>query len=69
LFKAQWTITPLKDGSLSLEYQLLVDPGGSVPAWLVNLAVVDGPFETMSALREKVKEKKYQEAVLPRLND
>lgn len=61
-FKASWTLTPLSDGYLNIEYQLLVDPGGSVPVWLVNLAVVDGPYETMLNIKEWVMKEKYQKA-------
>ena len=61
-FKALWTITPLKNGMVNVEYQLLVDPGGNIPAWLVNLAVVDGPFETTFHLKEWVMKAKYQNA-------
>jgi hypothetical protein len=63
-FNASWTLIPQKDGSVDVIYQLLVNPGGSVPAWLVNLAAVDGPFETSVKLREWVKKEKYQKAKL-----
>lgn len=59
-FKALWTLTPLKDGSVEIVYELLVNPGGYVPAWLVNLAVVDGPYETMLHVKDWVLKKKYQ---------
>jgi ribosome-associated toxin RatA of RatAB toxin-antitoxin module len=64
-FKASWTLTPLKNGMINIEYQLLVNPGGSVPAWIINLAVVDGPFETMVNMRDWVKKDTYQKASLP----
>jgi hypothetical protein len=64
-FKASWTLTPQKDGTVEVVYQLLVNPAGSIPAWLINLAVVDGPFETSLNLIEWVKKDKYQKAVLP----
>ncbi|MEZ4924256.1 MAG: START domain-containing protein [Crocinitomicaceae bacterium] len=35
-------------------YQNHADPGGSVPAWVVNMFVVDAPFETLSAIRTKI---------------
>jgi len=63
-FNASWTLTPLKDGSIEIVYQLMVNPGGSIPAWLVNLAVIDGPFETCSKLKTLVVTEKYQKAVV-----
>jgi ribosome-associated toxin RatA of RatAB toxin-antitoxin module len=62
LFKASWTLKPLKNGSVEVTYQLLVDPGGFVPAWIINLAVVDGPYETSLKLKDWVKKEKYQKA-------
>jgi len=62
LFNAKWTLIPLKDGLVEIDYQLLVDPGGSLPAWLVNLAVVDGPFETMVGFKKMIVKDKYQKA-------
>ncbi len=64
-FKATWTLTPLKKGIVNVEYQLLVNPGGNIPAWIVNLAVVDGPFETTYNLKEWVTKEKYQKTSFP----
>ncbi|MGZ3885761.1 MAG: START domain-containing protein, partial [Bacteroidia bacterium] len=57
-FAASWILTPSKNNTVEVVYQLLVDPGGNVPAWLVNMAAVDGPYETMLKLKEEVKKKK-----------
>jgi hypothetical protein len=38
-----------------VHYQFLADPGGSLPTWIINLFIVDGPYDTMVALREKLK--------------
>lgn len=59
-FKASWILTPIKNGMVNIEYHLLVNPGGSLPAWIVNLAMIDGPFETNLHLKEWVKKEKYQ---------
>lgn len=61
-FTASWTLIPQKDGTVEVIYQLLVNPGGSVPVWIVNLAAVDGPYETSLKLGEWVKKEKYQKA-------
>ena len=63
-----WTITPLGDGRIKLENHLWSDPGGSLPAWLVNLAIDKGPTETIARLRERIKEDKYRNARLSYLN-
>jgi hypothetical protein len=59
-FKAFWILTPMKDGTVKVVYQLLVDPGGLVPAWLVNLAVIEGPFVTAVNLRERAVSARYK---------
>ena len=64
-FNACWTLIPLKDGTVQIIYQLLVDPGGFLPAWLVNMAVVDGPFDTMLHFEDQIVKEKYQKAKLP----
>jgi hypothetical protein len=54
LSKVNWTVTPLANNQLSIEYVGQADPGGSVPAWLVNSFSTKGPFETFKKLRELV---------------
>ncbi|MCE3277981.1 MAG: lipid-binding protein [Bacteroidetes bacterium] len=68
-FKASWTLIPLKDGWVEVNYQLLVDPGGYVPAWLVNLAVVEGPYQTKLNMKKWVMKDKYQKAVISYLKE
>jgi hypothetical protein len=43
------------DNKVIVIYQFHGDPGGDVPAWLVNSFVVSHPFKTMENLREIVK--------------
>ena len=49
-----WRLVPQENGSVMVEYQAHVEPGGSMPAWLANKFVVDAPFETIRDLRELV---------------
>ncbi|MBK7667147.1 MAG: hypothetical protein IPJ32_07190 [Sphingobacteriaceae bacterium] len=67
--RATWTIIPLKGGNVQINYQLFVNPGGSIPAALVNMAAVAGPYETALHLKEWVMKKKYQEAVVPGIKE
>ena len=66
---ASWILTPRKDGTVEIVYQLLVDPAGSIPAWIVNMAIVDGPFETMSNMNEMILKKEYQKAKIPYIKE
>ena len=58
----RWEFTPLKNGMTKVIYELSVVPGGSIPAWLVNLLVIDTPFYTLLKLRKLVKEPIYKNA-------
>ncbi|MBK8042790.1 MAG: START domain-containing protein [Haliscomenobacter sp.] len=46
-----WTLTP-ENGVLLVDYQLKSDPGGSLPAWAINLGLDQGPVQTIKNLRQ-----------------
>ena len=58
--KGLWELTPLPNGRLKILFQMSVDPGGSIPKWLVNLMLIDIPFYTLNNLRRIVKEPQYK---------
>jgi len=62
LSKVNWIVTPIGNNQLSVEYVGQADPGGSVPAWLVNSFSTKGPFETFKKLRELIVSSTYQHA-------
>lgn len=47
--KSSWYVSQAGN-KINIEYILEVDPGGSLPAWLVNLAADKGPFESFQKL-------------------
>ncbi len=49
VLKGLWLIEPIS-GSTKVTYQVLSDPG-NLPAWMVNLGIVEQPFETMKNLK------------------
>ena len=61
----KWTITPISKNSSKIDYHLEIDPGGSVPAWLVNQFSQKGPYESFRQLRKHVTEEKYRKASFP----
>lgn len=65
----KWMITPLANGLSRIEYILQVNPGGNVPAWLVNLFATHGPFESFKNLRTQVKKKEYEGKKLAGVKD
>lgn len=60
--QGKWTLTPMKDGTVEAVYEFYVNPGGLIPAWLLNSAVAYGPYETMLNFKEWVMKEKYQKS-------
>jgi hypothetical protein len=61
---SKWLIESLPNNKVKIEYILQVNPGGSVPAWLINLFATKGPFESFKNLRLQVKKPVYQQVKL-----
>jgi hypothetical protein len=55
-FSGIWKVKTIDSARIDIDYILNVDPSGSVPAWIVNIFVSKGPFETFSMLALKLKE-------------
>lgn len=47
---SDWTLTPLAGGLVSVYHEGYMDPVGSIPAWIANTGVIDGPIKTLNAL-------------------
>jgi ribosome-associated toxin RatA of RatAB toxin-antitoxin module len=55
-----WRLIPEAKGQVKVIYEMNVDPGGSLPKWLVNSLAVDIPFHTLRKLRKQLKKPAYQ---------
>jgi hypothetical protein len=51
---AKWTVKPEKESTLRVEYTIQIDPGGAVPAWMVNMVCAEAPHESFKNMREKI---------------
>ncbi len=49
---AEWKLVPLTNKTTQITYTLDIDPGGSLPAWLVNFATVEGPYLSFIKMKE-----------------
>lgn len=58
---SHWAATP-RGNVVDIVFTLHVDPGGLIPAWLINLFATRGPLETFRNLRSQVKKAEYQDA-------
>lgn len=63
--RAVWTISPLDSTRIHVRYEVQINPGGSVPAWLVNLFAANGPYDSFQKLRIRVALPQYQDLHLP----
>jgi len=54
---AQWHVTQAPENMLKVDYTFSIDPGGSIPSWLVNATLAIGPYNSFMKLREILKAK------------
>jgi hypothetical protein len=52
--KGQWRVRQGANNTLFIEYFLRINPGGTVPAWLVNIAMADGPHHSFRNLKQQI---------------
>jgi len=55
--KSQWVVKPLSASRLSVEFTMLVDPGGYVPAWLINMVAAEAPYESFRDFKKKIEKR------------
>ena len=48
-----WVFTPRENGKTKICHRFGGDPGGNIPAWIVNIFLIDAPYKTMLALQER----------------
>lgn len=65
----EWIITPVAKGRVKVEYVLQVDPGGDLPAWIINSFSSKGLVETFKNLREWIKKPAYANARISFITD
>lgn len=55
-----WVVREMKEEKLEITFQMQMDPGGNIPAWMANMFAGDTPYHTLLGLREAMQKKKYQ---------
>ena len=53
-------LTRLGNNEVEVVYQLVLDPGGYIPAWLANVLLRDAPYFTLERLRRIITRPEYQ---------
>ena len=54
--KGVWNVTSKPNHVIHIDYTLQLNPGGSLPAWVLNLFSTKGPLETFENIRKKMME-------------
>jgi hypothetical protein len=53
--KGSWMVSTLSKNSIHIDYILQLNPGGSLPAWVLNLFSTKGPMGTFENIKHKMK--------------
>jgi len=65
----KWIFTPVSADTIEVTYLLKSDPGGSIPAWAINMAIDQGPVKSMKGFMENLKKEKYVNAQFEGIED
>ena len=54
LTRGTWNITTITKKSIHVDYTLEMNPGGSLPVWVLNLFATKGPMESFENIKKKM---------------
>lgn len=60
----KWVIAPAGPDQIHVEYSIHVDPGGSLPSWLVNIFATDAPMQIFKSLKTQLQKPVYKNTAL-----
>ena len=49
--RGEWLLEPVGPGQTRVTFTMHLEPGGGVPAWLIDARIVETPFEALANLR------------------
>jgi hypothetical protein len=55
---AKWIVMIKNKNQLQIKYTMQIDPGGAVPAWLVNWVCAEAPYQSFKKLKGLLEKKK-----------
>ena len=62
--KGKWVIAPAGPGQVNVVYTIHVDPGGSLPSWLVNMFATAGPIKIFNNIKLQLQNRANKNTVL-----
>ncbi len=60
----KWIITPTGADQIKVEYSIHVNPGGSLPSWLVNMFATEGPMKIFRNIKTQLQKPAYKNNML-----
>jgi hypothetical protein len=54
--RGKWNVDVIEDSLLKVQLQMHAEPGGSIPSWLSNRVIVEGPFDDFQNIRKLLKD-------------
>jgi hypothetical protein len=54
--RGNWSVKVMGDDLLDITLQMHTEPGGSIPSWLANNAIIEGPFDDFRNIRRLLSE-------------
>ncbi len=69
VLESKWVFTPLEDGTVDINYQMKTDPGGNIPLWMYNLAIDQGPVQTILGFKKMLNNSRYKNAVVENIEE
>lgn len=56
----EWTFTEIEPARTKVSYKMHVEPGGTLPSWIINASVTKTPFDTLVNLKRYAMNNKHQ---------
>ncbi len=66
---SEWHFTPQENGKVLVENYAHIDPNGKIPAWILNLMIVESPYKTLKNMRELALTGRYKGVELAFIKD
>ncbi|MFI5389926.1 MAG: hypothetical protein ACHQYQ_01090, partial [Bacteriovoracales bacterium] len=65
LIESKYVLTPMGPSKTKLEVEIVCDPKGMIPTWLVNLIQKSWPRKTITALMKQLEKPDVASFILP----
>ncbi len=53
-YRQTWTVRPVSSNLTQVTLEGYVNPGGSLPAWIINMFIVDAPMNSIGEIKKRM---------------